>query len=93
MKKTKFKKIFKIISMSAIAVYVIGILITQQKTLSSYSKEQKYVSDQIKEQTEYKQTLANLKENVNSPEYIEEVAREKLDMYLPNERVYVDVNK
>ena len=33
------------------------------------------------------------KENVNSPEYIEEVAREKLDMYLPNERVYIDMNK
>ena len=30
------------------------------------------------------------KSNVNSPEYIEAIAREKLDMYLPNERVYVD---
>ena len=25
-------------------------------------------------------------------EYIEEVAREKLDMYLPNEKVYIDKN-
>ena len=33
------------------------------------------------------------KENVNSTEYIEEVAREKLDMYLPNERVYIDISK
>ena len=29
----------------------------------------------------------------NSPEYIEKVAREKLGMYLQNERVYVDSNK
>ena len=26
-------------------------------------------------------------------QYIEEVAREKLDMYLPNERVYIDISK
>ena len=29
----------------------------------------------------------------NKKEYIEEVAREKLDMYLPNERVYIDISK
>ena len=37
--------------------------------------------------------LQKTKENVNSTEYIEEVAREKLDMYLPNERVYIDISK
>ena len=31
--------------------------------------------------------------NINSKEYIEEVAREKLDMYLPNEKVYIDISK
>ena len=29
----------------------------------------------------------------NSNEYIEQIAREKLDMYLPNERVYIDIGK
>ena len=29
-------------------------------------------------------------ENVDSKEFIEQMAREKLDMYYPNERVYVD---
>ena len=33
------------------------------------------------------------KANVNSNEFIESIAREKLDMYLPNERVYVDNEK
>ena len=31
--------------------------------------------------------IYNIKDKL---EYIEEVAREKLDMYLPNERVYVN---
>jgi len=33
------------------------------------------------------------KENVNSKEYIERVAREKLNMFLPNERVYIDISQ
>ena len=33
------------------------------------------------------------KENLNSTEYIEDVARNKLGMYLPNERVYIDISK
>ena len=43
---------------------------------------------QIAEETEYQQTLMAMKDNINSPEYIEQIAREKLDMYLPNERIY-----
>ena len=30
--------------------------------------------------------------DIQSPEYIEQLAREKLGMYLENERVYVDSN-
>ena len=53
-----------------------------------------FVSVLINQQTKlksYKQSLKALKENIDSPEYIEEIAREKLGMYLPNERVYIDV--
>ena len=31
------------------------------------------------------------KKNINSEKYIEEIAREKLDMYLPNEKVFIDI--
>lgn len=76
-----------------LVVYVISIFITQQKTLNSYKNEQKYISEQINQQDEYKQSLIAMKDNVNSPEYIEEIAREKLEMYLPNERVYIDIGE
>ena len=39
-----------------------------------------------------KQYLEEEKQNTNSLEYIEKLAREKLGMYLPNERVYIDSN-
>lgn len=91
MKKTNKSKILKIILICLFVIYVGFILIKQQITLASYSKEKEYITNQINEQKEYQDTLLATKENVNSKEYIEQIAREKLNMYLPNERVYVDV--
>ena len=69
-------------------VYVASIFVNQQKTLNSYRNNNDYYVKQIAEETEYQQTLMAMKDNINSPEYIEQIAREKLDMYLPDERIY-----
>ena len=87
------KKILKVIIILIILSYFIYVLIKQQTTLNSYQTEQDYVSSQIQDQQEYKNELAEMEANINSDEYIEQIARDKLDMYLPNERVYVDANK
>ena len=87
------KKILKIIIILIVLSYFIYILINQQKTLNSYKSEQDYVSSQIQDQQEYKNELADIEANINSDEYIEQIARDKLGMYFPNERVYVDANK
>ena len=87
------KKILKVIIILIVLTYFIYIIVKQQTTLNSYKSEQDYVSEQIQEQQEYKNELADMKANINSDEYIEQIARDKLDMYLPNERVYVDANK
>ena len=42
---------------------------------------------------ENKEELLETKNNINSLEYIEKIAREKLNMYLPNEKVYIDVTQ
>lgn len=89
----KIKKLLKKGFFIAIVFYVSITFINQQKALNAYKNEQKVLSDKIKEQTEYKETLLATKENISSPEYIEALAREKLNMYLPNERVYVDIGK
>ena len=87
------KKILKVIIILIVLSYFIYLLIKQQTTLNSYQTEQDYVSSQIQDQQEYKNELADMEANINSDEYIEQIARDKLDMYLPNERVYVDANK
>ena len=83
-------KIYKRLFIVIIAIYVVFTLANQQKTLNQYSKNISELSQQIDDQKEYKEELAKKKEDVNSLEYIEEAAREKLDMYYPNEKVYVD---
>ena len=86
----KNKKIYKKILILIIAIYAIFTLVNQQKTLNQYSKNSEELTVQINEQKTYNEELAKQKENVNSEEFIEQMAREKLDMYYPNEKVYVD---
>ncbi len=86
----KNKKIIKRILIAVIGAYVVFTLVNQQKTLSQYSKESEEISQEIEKAKENKEELAKKKEDVNSPEFIEETAREMLDMYYPNERVYVN---
>ncbi len=86
----KSKKIYKRLLLIVAILYVAITLVNQQKVLNTYKQNQQELSKEIKQEKEYKQELAQTKENVNSLDYIEQVAREKLGMYLPNERVYED---
>lgn len=76
-----------------LSIYAIYILVAQQKMLNSYAAEKKQYIDQIKEAEAEQNELNQSLEGLNSTEYIEGIAREKLDMYLPNERVYIDITK
>ena len=91
--KINIKKIIKLLLIIFVFIYVGYIFVNQQQTLNSYKSTQNYYATQIDEQTKYKEELTELKNNINSPEYIEKIAREKLDMYLPNERVYIDIGQ
>ena len=86
----KKNKIYKKLLILVIGIYVIFTLINQQKTLNQYSQSSYELSQKIEEEKETKEDHAKKKEDVNSLEFIEQMAREKLDMYYPNERVYVD---
>ncbi len=87
------KKLIKRICCIGIIIYVIYIFIEQQKTINSYKTSQEYYQSEIEIKLAQQEALEETKSNINSEEYIEDVAREKLDMYLPNEKVYIDKNK
>jgi len=77
----------------AFIIYAMATFIDQEKVLSSYKEQEEQVATLIEEAKEYQEELNINKENANSLEYIEQVAREKLNMYYPNERIYVDNSK
>ena len=87
--KKHYKKILLCIALG----YVISIVISQQKMLNSYNSEIRKLEAQISKEKDTKESLDALKSNIDSPQYIEQIAREKLGMYLPNERVYIDIGK
>ena len=87
------KKTYKKILLFVVACYIVNIFVSQQKTLNTYHSEIDNYEEKIAIAENTKQSLIEMKENVNSPEYIERIAREKLGMYLPNERVYIDITK
>ena len=91
-KKIDNKKLIKKVGIIVLGIYVLFILINQQKTLNSYKTSQKYYEEEIEKKVAYQETLKETKDSINSEEYIEKIAREKLDMYLPNEKVYLDNN-
>ncbi|MBQ3408162.1 MAG: septum formation initiator family protein [Clostridia bacterium] len=74
-----------------VLLYFLYVCITQQQSLNSYEREAENYKSEIADAQKENQKLQYIKNNVDSEEYIEEVAREKLGMYLPNERVYIDI--
>ena len=79
----------------ALIIWIV-MLIKQQINIKQYKDDIDVLSSKIEvaedELNQNKQDLEQKKENTQSLEYIEQVAREKLGMYLQNERVYVDSN-
>lgn len=91
----KKNKIFRNLLIIAFIVWAV-ILIKQQFNISQYKEQIKTISTKIEvaeeELNKNKQDLEQEKKNTTSLEYIEKLAREKLGMYLQNERVYIDSN-
>lgn len=91
----KKSKLFTNLLLIALIIWIV-MLIKQQINISQYKEDVKLLSEKIEvaeqELEENKQNLEEEKQNTNSLEYIEKLAREKLGMYLQNERVYIDSN-
>lgn len=89
--KFNFKSVLTKLIFIVVGIYLVVTFVKQQERINSYNSNIDYLTSQIDEKEEYKAELTAIKENINSPEYIEEMAREKLNMYKPNEKVYIDI--
>ncbi len=86
----KIKSLLKKLVIICIFIYVSITFFNQQKILNTYSVNRAEIEKKLAEAKKHGEELQQTKQNVNSKEYIEKVAREKLDMYLSNERVYIN---
>lgn len=92
MSKGKKPKLGLIVT-AVIAGYFIYNIAGQESLLDKKQNEKKRIEASIEEQKQLNEDLKKQKEEVNSDQYIERIAREKLGMVKPGEKVFSDINK
>ncbi len=92
-KNVKSNKILTKVLLICILAYVSYVYINQQIKLNEYSSQLSYYEEKSLEEQTRNSKLVLEKESINSDEYIEQVAREKLGLLKPNETMYVDSSK
>lgn len=92
--KNKEKKNFsKRILYTVIIIYVGYILFQQQIYLSAYKAEENSYIAEIDKNKKITQKYQEQKELYQTDAYIEEVARAKLGMVYPGEKIFIDTSK
>lgn len=90
--KNFLKKLLYTFTVTLAFVYGIYTMIEQEVELKNIADEkEKYVTLCENEEMRHEQLLET-KKNINSDEYIEEVAREKLGLVMPYEIIFVDAS-
>ena len=90
--KNFLKKLLYTFAVTLVFVYGIYTMIEQEVELKNIADEkEKYVTLCENEAMRHEQLLET-KKNINSDEYIEEVAREKLGLVMPYEIIFVDAS-
>lgn len=91
-KRTKNNMAYSVCMAFITVVFVISLFAQYQVKLDLNAQE-KDVKIQLSQQEKIKKRLTNEADNQDSPEVIEKIAREKLNMVKPNEIVFVDDNQ
>ena len=85
---TKNLIIYLIIFAFVVAVSI-NAIINQESKKQEIKMQISQYEDELKKLKSEKDELIEQKEKINTDKYIENIARNKLDMFLPNEKVYV----
>ena len=92
MRKRKKSKLGLVLLM-VFFIYFAYTAVGQQKILYMKDVELKKVQSKIDEETKENEKLKEEQEELNSDEFVEKIAREKLGMVKKGERVYFDIGK
>ena len=93
--KSKYKKKLdlKRALFIGICIYFASVFCIQQFKINEYKVQEEYYSSAISEINNEKAEYEALATKSDSTEYIEKVAREKLGLVKPYEKIFIDVNR
>lgn len=75
-----------------VSIYLVFNLITAQVDIASKRRALENVENQVLQQKALNKELERAKSADNESAYIERIAREKLNLALPDERVFIDMS-
>lgn len=80
------------LAITGLLLYVGCVFIEQEKQIKSLNKEKEKYASLIDEANLKTEELNEIKEKMNTNEYIEQYAREKLGLVMPYETIFVDAS-
>ncbi len=94
-KKTKMnpRRFVTVLVAVVFVLYFVYTMIWQQVVISKKGREIEALEEKIAAAEQQTEKLEKELENLNDPEYLEKIAREKLGLVRPNERVFVDATQ
>lgn len=84
---------FRLFIVMGLMLYFTYIILDQQKVMNAKSLELKNIDDKIRQEMKVNAELKKQKEEINTDEYTEKIAREKLGMVKHGEKIFVDIDK
>jgi len=71
-----------------ILAYLVFMLVSVRQEISAARTEVETLTEQVAEQEQYNTELSNAIENRDNPDFVEDIAREKLGLVSPHDRVF-----
>lgn len=85
-------KLFSTLMIATLFFYLGGVLLKQEKELRTIENEKKQYQALLDEANMKTEELRQIKNRINTDEYIEEYAREKLGLVMPYEIIFMDAS-
>ena len=71
-----------------ILAYMVFMLVSVRQEIAAAKTEGDSLTEQVSEQLQYNTELSNAIENRDNPDFVEDIAREKLGLVSPHDRVF-----
>lgn len=69
-------------------IYMVCTLVSVRQQIAEAKDQVAILEEEVSEQLQYNTELSNAIENRDNPNFVEDIAREKLDIVSPNDRVF-----